>query len=196
MTIPNLLRSGGQDSKSVRNGVISAVIGGIVLAALAKFWPPFKELLIWLWKQIVWLAGLFTDTYSLPGWVVLALVLFGLPTAVRIVLALRKQNSPAYTRYIEDLFYGAKWRWRWVAGEISNLWTYCPQCDSELVYDDSSCRSLYADIKKTDFICEHCGHTTVASIPGGNKDYALSAIVREIRRKIRTNELPTNRRGS
>lgn len=185
-----------QESNSVRNGVLGTVIGGIVLAGLAEFWPPFKKLLVWIWDQISRLTTIFTDSYSVPGLAITALVLLGLPTIVRLFLSFRKQNASPYTRYVEDSFYNARWRWGWVAGAVSNLCALCPRCDSELVYDDSSCNSIYSDMKKTDFICEHCGHVAVASIQGGSKSYALSAVEREIRRKVRTNEFPVTQQGS
>lgn len=181
-----------EESHVVRNGVIATVIGGLVLTALAKLWPPFKGLLSWLWEQIIWLGSFFTDSYSVKGWALFVLMLFGLLTIIRLFIGLRKNESPAFTRYVEDQLYGAKWQWTWIGNEISNLWCLCPQCHSELVYDDSSCHNIYSrGPKRTDFICEHCGRQTVASIPGGDKSYALSAVQREIRRRIRTNEFQT-----
>jgi hypothetical protein len=177
------------ESHSVRNGVIATVIGGIALAALSELWPPAKKAGLWLFEQASWLVGLFADTYSIQGWALALLVLLPLVTLIRFVVALKQQQPAPFTSYVEDLLFGAKWRWLWQSGEISNLWCFCPRCDSELVYDDSSCHNIYASgPSKTDFICEHCGHATVATITGGNKSYAISAVQREIRRRIRTNE--------
>ncbi len=55
-----------------------------------------------------------------------------------------------------------------------------------LYMNDSSCRDLYNQINKTDFICENCNHSIVATIKGGAKNYAISAVEREIDRRIRT----------
>jgi predicted RNA-binding Zn-ribbon protein involved in translation (DUF1610 family) len=74
------------------------------------------------------------------------------------------------------------WAWSGV------VWCFCPRCDATLVYDDSSCRSLYSDVNKTDFICENCGRNIVASISGGKIDYATGALEREISRRIRAGE--------
>jgi hypothetical protein len=176
-------------SNSVRNGVIATVVGGIALAALSALWPAFKRFLLWLWEQVMWFGSFFTDSYSLKGWILGGLILLALPTAIRFLLGLKPQDQPAFTRYVDDMLFKAKWRWTWLGSEISNLWCFCPQCDSELVYDDSSCRNIYSrEPEKTLFICEHCGHLTIASIVGGDKDYAISAVKREIRRRIRTNE--------
>lgn len=177
------------ESHSVRNGVIATVIGGIAMAALGEMWPPAKRAGIWLWEKISWLASFLTDTYYIQGWFLALLLLLALVTAIRFLLGFMGQKPPAFTSYVEDHLFGAKWRWSWVAGEISNLWGFCPRCDAELVYDDSSCNSIYSSGPgKTDFICEHCHHEIVASILGGNRSYAISFVQREIRRKVRTNE--------
>lgn len=178
-----------QESHSVRNGVIATVIGGIAMAALGEMWPPAKKAGTWLWEQTSWLAGLLVEIYYMQGWFLVLLLLLSLVTVVRFLVGLRGQKAPAFTRYVEDHFFGARWRWSWVAGQVSNLWGFCPRCDSELVYDDSSCNSVYSNTPaKTDFVCEHCHRETVASIPGGDKSYAISLVQREIRRRIRTSE--------
>jgi hypothetical protein len=187
-----------QDSHPIRNGVLATVLGGVVLASLTYFWPFFKASLLWSWGKVIQLWGLFTDRYSLPGWAFLVMAILCLPTIVRVVFAFRRgsPNLPGYASYVEDIIHGARWRWHWVSNQISNLWCYCPRCDSELVYDDSSCRRHIYDVRKTDFICEHCGRSVVTSIAGGDKAYALSSVEREIRRKIRTGQAPLTSRVS
>lgn len=172
------------NSHSIRSGVIATVIGGIILSGLAYLWPPLRSAATWCWHKLVQFFALFTNTYSIPGWVLLLLAVIALPTIVQILVGLRKREEPPYAAYTEDIIHGAKWRWHWYGGEISNLWCYCPRCDSELVYDHGYNHG------KTNFICEHCEHSVIASIVGGDKDYALSAVQREIRRKIRTNQVP------
>lgn len=108
---------------------------------------------------------------------------------INIYLALKGESEEQeFKSYTEDFIHGAKWRWVWVGNQISNIWCFCPRCDATLVYDDSSCQSLYSDVNKTNFICENCGRSVVASITGGNKDYATGAIRREIDRRVRTGE--------
>lgn len=185
-----------QDSHPIRNGVLATVLGGVVLASLTYFWPLFKASLLWSWDRVIQLWGLFTHWYSLPGWALLVLAALCLPTIVRIVFAFRDDRPPTYASYVEDMSHGARWRWRWMTDQIANLWCYCPSCDSELVYDDSSCRNYLYEVKKTDFICEHCGRSVVASIVGGDRSYALSVVEREIRRKIRTGQVPVSGRAN
>lgn len=187
------------DSHPVRTGVISTVLGTIAVGALAEVLPPVKTVLVWCLSQLYWFLGLFTADYRTPGWLLLILVLLGLITCVRGVGFLWQgavgdlRELQAYTM---DNLYGAKWRWQWRGEDIQNLWCFCPSCDSELVYDDSSCRDvLRISEPRTNFICEHCGHVHIASIKGGNKAYALSAVQREIRRKIRTGQIPVEARA-
>lgn len=175
-----------KETHQVRNGIIATVVGGIILSAI----PPVRDFALkvlgWLWYCIVWGWGALISGYSLSGWVLLILGLLALVGILNIYLALRPKNEPEFKKYTEDLINGAKWRWSWVGNTIENLWCFCPRCDAQLVYDDSSCRNILSDIKKTDFICERCGNQVIASIRGGNKHYAVSAAEREILRRIRT----------
>jgi RNase P subunit RPR2 len=100
-------------------------------------------------------------------------------------------SKPEFITYVEDFIYGTKWRWKWEKEEVTNIQCYCPKCDAILVYDDRSSHTKYTDVSKTDFICQNCDSQIVTSIHGGNKNYALSAVKREIERRIRTNEYKT-----
>ena len=180
------------ESHTVRNGVIVAVIGGVILAILGELWPPVKVVITWALGKALAFVELLGENYSVPGWGVLILALLALVSIVRFFVALRINPTPPHSGYVEDIIFQVKWRWSWAGGAISNLWCFCPTCDSELVYDDSSARSLYSlDGVKTLFICEHCNGSVMTSIDGGGKDYALGAVQREIRRKVRTSEYTT-----
>lgn len=180
------------DSHPIRTGVISTVVGAILLAGLAQLWSTVKVACAWLWMQAKWFVGLFAADYSTPGWILAVLGIVTLVTFIRLMARLARSSAasaPAHIEYTTDFFHGAKWRWGWSGQNISHLWCFCPSCDSELVYDDSSCNDiLQREAPRTDFICEHCNHTTIATVAGGRKNYALSAIEREIRRKLRTGE--------
>lgn len=187
------------ESHAVRNGVIATVVGSIAMAALGELWPPAKRAAFWLWDQAVWVTSFFTDSYSIKGWFLALILLLALITAIRVLVGLIPQQALASDSYVEDHLYGAKWRWSWIAGQVSNLWCFCPGCDSELVYDDSSCRYIYAhynEPQRTDFVCEHCNGQIVATVRGGDKAYALSAVQREIRRKVRTKEYESRRKDA
>ncbi|MDZ4298791.1 MAG: hypothetical protein U0998_06000 [Moraxellaceae bacterium] len=175
--------------KSIRNAAIASVIAGIVLLFIPVLRGYVVNFLSWLWSGVVWCWESLVASYSLPGWAWLVISIFALKGLVNIYLAIKRESEqPEFKKYIEDHIHGAIWRWSWVGNQITNVWCYCPRCDATLVYNDSSCRNYLTDIKKTDFICENCGHRVVASIIGGDKDYATSAIMREIDRRIRTGE--------
>ena len=114
--------------------------------------------------------------------------MFSLIGIVTIVSSLHKANDDVFKHlyYIEDVIYDLKWRWSWVDNQITNLWCFCPKCDAELVYDDSVCFNPALN-HFTDFNCENC-RKRVGRVPGGNKDFTLGKISREIDRRIRTGE--------
>ena len=184
------------ESHAVRNGVIATVVGGIILAILSEVWPPVKLGVAWLWEEVLAFASLFGKTYATPGWALAILSILSLVTLVRAVIAWRSTSaaptpSAPYSTYVEDILFGAKWRWSWSGGDVANLWCFCPVCDGELVYDDSSAHrySIRAE-PQTMFICEHCNRNVMGRIEGGDKNYALGAVRREIRRRIRTGQHP------
>lgn len=186
------------DSNSVRNGAIATVVGGIALAGLAELWPSFKSAVVSTWDYLVAFMKLAGQSYQIPGWLIGMTSFLALITVVRLAVGMKKEQSTAqpHASYVKDNLFGATWRWSWVAGEISSLWCFCPRCDMELVYDDSAARDILRLLEpKTDFICERCNHQVVASISGGTKSYALSAVRREITRKIRVGELSQQAAG-
>lgn len=181
--------------KSIRNGTIASVIAGGVLLVIPVLRGYVVSFLSWLWSGVLWCWSALVASYSLPGWVWIFIFTLAFVGGVNIYLALKgKSEEPEFKSYTEDSIYSAKWRWNWVGKQISDVWCFCPRCDATLVYDDSSCRYI-SEISKTDFICENCGHHVVASIPGGDKDYAISAIRREIDRRVRTSEYKITNKG-
>lgn len=177
------------DSNSVRNGVLATVLGSVLLTVIGNLWPPAKDALMRVWAAIAAGVQLLSDSYPVQGWVLLTIGLLALVTLVRLVVGLRPGQAPSYVSFTEQRLHGAIWRWRWREGNISNLWCYCPNCDMELVYDDSTARGFVrVEEPRTDFFCERCNGSVVARIPGGDKEYALGSVSREIHRRIRTGE--------
>lgn len=173
---------------SIRNATIASVVAGVILLAVPVLRGYAVSFLSWAWSGLAWCWGALIDTYSLPGWAWLITFFLALIGLINIYIAVKGESEePEFKFYVEDFMHGAKWRWSWVGNQISNVWCFCPSCDATLVYDDSSCRT-FGQIKKTDFICENCAHSVVASISGGDKYYAIGAIEREIGRRIRTGE--------
>jgi|WetSurMetagenome_2_1015567.scaffolds.fasta_scaffold53202_2 hypothetical protein len=182
------------ESHAVRNGVITTVVGGVVLAILGEIWSPVKSAIGWVWEKVLAFAGLFGETYAVPGWVLAILGFLALVTVVRAIIGWRSNSAApiaavSHRTYVEDILFGAKWRWSWSGGDVSNLWCFCPVCDAELVYDDSSAHRFHMrEEPQTLFICEHCNRNVMGRIAGGDKEYALGAVRREIRRRVRTGQ--------
>lgn len=158
-----------QRKRHIRYGTIATVSGGIILAVLAELWPPAKAALVWFWERFFAFLGLFSASYSVPGWLVVLLSVLALLTVLRILVGLRSVAVPEapHTSYIEDILFGTKWRWSWASNQIRGLWCFCPSCDAELVYDDSSVHNIYSrEDAKTKFICEHCGRRVLGAVEG------------------------------
>ena len=177
----------------VRNGIIATVVGGLILSSIPQSRGFLLEVMSWAWAGVSWIWVALISHYSIPGWVFLIVGLFALVGLVQPCVVLWRQNEPTYRNYTEDMLYGAKWRWSWSGGQISNLWCFCPRCDAQLIYDVDY---LHA---KTDFICEQCSPDesdytprshgrVVATVKGGGRDYAVGAVGREVLRRIRTGE--------
>ena len=182
----------------LRNGIIVTVVGGLILSTFLWLRGFLLEAMSQAWSGVKWIWLALISDYSVPGWVLFVTGIFALVALVGLAVLfwiLRNQNEPAHRNYTEDMLYGAKWCWSWNGSEISNLWCFCPICDSQLVYSDS--------FEKTIFICERCPPDradlhyrsqgrVVATVQGGGKAYAVGAATREILRRIRTGERATS----
>ncbi len=182
-------------SHPVRNGIIATVVGGLILSAIPSLRGFLGEMMSRVWAGVIWVWAALVSDYSVPGWVLLITGLFTLVGLVvglvLLYVVLRPQNELAHRNYIEDMLYGAKWRWSWNGNEISNLWCFCPICDAQLVYSEG--------FTETNFICERCPPDradhhyrsqgrVIAKVEGGDRYYAVNAARREILRRIRTGE--------
>ena len=82
---------------SVRNGVISAVLAGIILTIIV---PAIREhavkFLTWLWFGVLWCWNALISSYSLPGWAWIIVFLFSIVGAITIFQALRPIDKPDY----------------------------------------------------------------------------------------------------
>jgi hypothetical protein len=179
-----------KESHAIRNGIIATVVGGMILSAVPVLREISIRVLRWIGAGVVYAFDKLISTYPIPGWLLIIVVFYALLGAARVYVLVRPKKQPEqpkFLRYREDFLYGAKWRWQWVGNQISNLWCFCPNCDAQLVYDDRSCRN-FIDPSKTHFICERCNNQIIATVTGGDKNYAVGAAEREFLRRIRTNE--------
>ncbi|EPM4854000.1 hypothetical protein ACTIRA_004597 [Vibrio parahaemolyticus] len=174
--------------KSIRNGAMASILAGVALAFIPELRSYGVVVLERCWSLVLWCWIALIDTYALPGWLWIPIMLLTLMGVSSIYQSLKvSKKQPEYIKYQEDFLYSVKWRWTWHDNKISNLWCFCPSCDATLVYDDSSCRSFYEE-SKTDFICENCHNRIVTTVKGGDHYYAIEAAEREILRRIRTGE--------
>jgi hypothetical protein len=186
------------DVHPIRDGIIATVAGGLLLATISPLRAAVRACGAWLWDHLIWLGSLLTGSYPVKGWILAILIVLAGITVIRFLIHLRHAETPAFQLYREDQFYGAVWRWSWVDDQVVQLWCFCPRCDLELSYDDSACSyfgPFNGSSPQTVFGCEHC-RKQIAQIPGGNRDYALSVVRREIARKIRTNDIPLAQYGA
>lgn len=131
------------------------------------------------------------SSYDVPVWLLLIISILALISIFKFFIYLQNRSKIEYLKYIEDNIYNAKWKWKWSKGKIVDLQCYCPTCDAVLVYDDTT-HMKPTELLKTEFICENCNSQIVSTIHGGNKNYAINAVKREIERRVRTQEYKTS----
>ena len=127
-----------------------------------------------------------SQQYGFPVWVVVGSFLGIVIMLIFIVVLLIKIFEPKHKLYKQDMFHGMLWSWKYKSERIVELWCYCPACKSMLHVDDESCKatSNLGD-KITFFICNSCEEREIGRIRGGDRNYALKVIIREILTKIR-----------
>jgi len=169
-----------------------AIIIGITLI----FIPNVNEYIItsysWICNFILELNEIQLGSHYYPAWIFLVISIFIFISIVILYIIFRKSTVTDVTTYTEDFIYGATWKWKWEKNKITEIQCYCPNCNTILVYDDTSSNTRYTDVNKTDFICESCKSQLITSIHGGNKNYAFNAVKREIERRIRIEEYKTS----
>jgi membrane protein implicated in regulation of membrane protease activity/ribosomal protein S27E len=174
----------GNSSNSISNNVIATVIGGVVLAAGGAVWVFMPKVWTWVINSLAAVWAHLADPASVPTWwLYLLYAICGVAALVlawRVYEANKKPREPHWTDYQEDNFFGAVWRWHWVGNQLADPWAYCPTCDTVLVYAN--------DVfpQRITLTCETCGRPVVSE--GGDKDYLVAKVLRQIDRKARTGE--------
>jgi predicted RNA-binding Zn-ribbon protein involved in translation (DUF1610 family) len=126
--------------------------------------------------------------YNFPEWVILLSFLAIVVMVIFTIVLFIKILEPKYKMYRQDMFYGMLWRWKYKGDKIIDLWCYCPTCKSMLHVDDENCKTTSnLGEKVTFFICDKCNESEIGRIKGGNRQYALKVVIREILAKIRLN---------
>ena len=189
----------------MRNRIVVAVagtvVGGLILAGILELIGLFGKVVLWIWSSVSWIWAMLYSSHPVPGGVIVVLGLLALFGLIIIVLMLKEllyaksesteSTEPTFRNYTEDMVDGVRWRWRWRGNRIDGLWCFCPVCDAQLVPD--------VGFSETSFICERCPSDgtffppgsrgrVVATVMGGNRNYAVGAAEREILRRIRTGQ--------
>ena len=131
-------------SHPIRNGVIATVIGGLILSVIPPSRGFLVDLMLWTWAGIMSLWISLISNYSVSGWAFLIVGLLAFVGFAHICKALAPKNETAHLEYLEDVIYGAKWRWSWQDNGISNLRCFCPTCDAELIATQRHGRTFFS----------------------------------------------------
>jgi hypothetical protein len=190
-----------KESHTLRNSIIGTVIGGLILAFILHMTHSLNTVVLGALNLVAFpfIKGwsFLWSAHLIPGWLLLILCALAVVGFVVVYRRLRPTKNPAepdYYGYTEDVFDGAKWRWLWVNGSPSDLRCFCPSCDGELMYDDSSWHDPFKRHmkKETLLFCEHCNRQVISRIEGGDMNYAVNVVASEIDRRIRTKEYKIN----
>ncbi len=132
--------------------VIAAGMGGL-WSYLAGWWPAIVQGGKDAWFFLV-------STSPISHWVVVSLALIALPTLVVSVMLVWQMvrptpaSTPEWHGYTEDNFFGLRWRWSYSSiGRIQRLTTFCPYCDFQVFWQDTS---AYAAVDRIAFHCDSC----------------------------------------
>lgn len=140
-------------SDPVGSKIISTGLLGIAALAGSYFldwWSVVRSVLTSIWTFA--LAKTLT-----PNW--LLAVLIGLGGLVLFVLCVMlwqwmRPESPNWRSYVEDQFFGIRWRWRYGStGAILGMHTFCPHCDFQIFPSNAS---AYSVVERIAFHCECC----------------------------------------
>jgi hypothetical protein len=169
-----------------KDPVWSKVIATALIAVAAAGSTYFLN----LWSAIGnWFGGfiaLILSSSYVPNWLLGGMILlcsvtlFFLGAAVWSVIHPSPELSPNWLTYNTDFFFGLRWRWRYGGGSITDLHTFCPNCDYQVFPEHDS---AYSAIDRIAFNCDIC-HKKVSF--DGLYDSLESKAERLIHQKIRT----------
>ena len=171
---------------SIRNSVIATLIASLIIAIVKPLRDIALVVLRWFLELILTFPGHLASAASVPWWLIYAaIVLLALllwRAARRVVndfAADAAKESPL--SYTTDRFHGLVWRWL-IDSDFQpyRISTFCPRCDMQL--HPGSPGYGYP----TQFHCDKCGFTsdTIEMEPEPLEKW----VIREIQRKLRTNE--------
>jgi hypothetical protein len=125
--------------------VWSRVIASVIFVVGATIVTYFRKTIGRFIKRI--LEFIFSTT-AVPNWLIGLLCLLSL-LAILIICAFiwdrfhpSQTKELAWSKYTSDIFFGLRWRWSYsIYSGISNLCSFCPDCDYQIYQYDSCCDS-------------------------------------------------------
>ncbi|MFO7679549.1 MAG: hypothetical protein R6X34_05810 [Chloroflexota bacterium] len=157
-------------------GILATLVITAIFPAIQNMWSRF----------FIWAGNILTTWYPLPGWawlVILPLILIGLVSIYRNIRG--EVERPDHEFYTEDYINNVVWRWEWWNNGITDLKSYCPRCDAQLIIYVTEDRRTFEHI--SNLYCENCKKILMEIDVGNDQFYLVSAIKREIDRRVRTN---------
>lgn len=173
---------------SLKKAVTEKVAAGLILSAIlygCSFIPGFYPE-IWRITKNSWIH--LTDSTSVPHWLLGILILLSCALIIRVLSRLfRRLAGPSLHEYREDTILGLPWRWDYGLRGLTNLWCFCPVCDTALVYHEEQDFSEYGNGRKVvRLACDHCD-TRIKTFEG-DKNYLLERVSRQIDRTQRNGD--------
>jgi hypothetical protein len=178
-----------EKDRSLRNGVIAAIVSAVALPVLAWLFG-------WLGALFDALAAVwrfFITSSPVPRWLIALLVLitFGSVYALlkQTLRALAKAAAESSWRaYTQDVFLGfdgALWRWQYSSTDstVLRVAPFCPRCDMVLFQRYEGANYIGYQTK---FLCENCQWESTEI--EGSPDQLEDRVKRLINRKIRSGE--------
>ena len=180
--------------KDILSGVIKTSLVAGIAAVAGWLSPPIKSFFQMVWSYIVAAWDWLWVSHAWPGWLLLLLTVSASILLVGILLfiysSLTEKKSiqpPWFHEFSKYYFRGAEWRWQWSESHnIEHLWCYCPTCDGTLVFklpEQDMFEGYLSD--QVQFICEHCHHQVIATVPGYTLNDAKGYVLRELGRVTR-----------
>ena len=161
----------------VWSAVIAALVitvGGACGTYLLGFWPRMATFGSDIWHFSA-------RPTAVPNWLLVILGVATIPTLLLLaagiwaLFAKKTSNQPSWVTYTSDMFFGLRWRWRYTAGSIAGLNTFCPHCDYQVFPYDAS---AYQMVERIAFKCDSCRRDL------GQFDESLQSIQSKVERFI------------
>ena len=171
---------------NIRNDVIAILIAAAIIAAV----KPLRNYAIvafgWYFNLGIMFLDYLGTTFLVPLWLIVAVFLILLLLLFLLTRAILRQSATSAAKksqlsYTSDQFHGLIWRWS-IDSDLEPYFisTFCPRCDMQLHPRGSP----YPD--STQFQCDKCGYISevIKLEPAQLEEW----VIREIQRKLRTNE--------